>query len=117
MRKAAAQQLEAAASDQERYRAVGGRIERSMDGASWQEVFSDPSLTFTALACAPEGACWFGTSTGVVLRTSQAGFVRSRLPESVPVTVISAASATDAVVTAGSRRYRSSDGSSWIPVP
>ena len=117
MRKAAAPLLEAAASDQERYRAVNGRIERSMDGASWQEVFSDPSLTFTALACAPEGACWFGTSTGVVLRTSQARLVRSRLPESVPVTAISASSANDAVVTAGVRRYRTSDGSSWTSVP
>ena len=117
MRKAAAPLLEGGASDQERYRAVGGKIERSNDGARWQEVFSDPSLTFTALACAPEAACWFGTSTGVVLRSSQSGFVRSRLPESAAVTVISAMSATDAVVTAGSRRYRTSDGSSWTPVP
>lgn len=117
MRKAAAPLLEGGASDQERYRAAGGTIERSNDGARWQEVFSDPSLTFTALACAPEAACWFGTSTGVVLRSSQSGFVRSRLPESAAVTVISAMSATDAVVTAGSRRYRTSDGSSWTPVP
>jgi hypothetical protein len=118
MRKAAAPSMEAAVSDRERYRAAGGRIERSQDGgASWHELFTDPALTFTALACGPEGACWFGTSTGVVLRTSQAGLLRSRLPESAPVTAISAASATDAVVTIGSRRYRTSDGSSWTPLP
>ena len=118
MRKAAAPAMEAAVSDLERYRVGGDRIERSEDdGVSWQEVFSDPSLTFTALACAPGGTCWFGTATGVVLRTSQAGLVRGRLPESAPVTAISAVSATDAIVTAGSRRYRSSEGTSWTPVP
>lgn len=118
MRKAAAPAMEAPATDRERYRAAGGRIERSRDGGErWEEVFSDPSLTFTAVACAPGGACWFGTSAGVVLRTSDAGLVRSRLPESAPVTAISAASATDATVTAGPRRYRTSDGSSWTPLP
>lgn len=118
MRKAAVASLEAAVSDRERYRAGGRRIERSPDGGtSWQEVFSDPALTFTALACAPDGACWFGTSTGVVLRTSQAGLVRSLLPEPAPVTAIDAVSGTGAIVTAGSRRYRTSDGSSWTPVP
>jgi hypothetical protein len=118
MRKAAAAPLEAAVSDSERYRAAGGTIERSEDGgAIWREVFSDPALTFTAVACAPEGPCWFGTSTGVMLRTSQAGVVRSRLPESAPVTAISAVSANEAIVTAGARRYRTSDGSVWISVP
>ncbi len=118
LRKADAPAMEAAASDAERYRASGGRIERSRDGgATWQEVFSDASLTFTAVACAPGGACWFGTASGVVLRTSDAGLVRSRLPEAVSITAINAVSATDAVVTAGSRRYRTSDGSSWTPAP
>jgi hypothetical protein len=118
MRKAAAPALEATAADDERYRAGGGRIERSQDGgASWQEVFSDASLTFTAVSCATEGACWFGTSTGVMLRTSQSGLVRSRLPDSLPVTAISAVSATEAIVTAGARRYRTSDGLAWISVP
>jgi hypothetical protein len=118
MRKAAAPPMEAAVSDRVRYRASGGRVERSQDdGATWQEVFSDPALTFTALACAPDGACWLGTSSGEVLRTSQAGLVRSRLPESAPVTAISAVSASEAIVTAGPRRYRTSDGSSWTSVP
>jgi hypothetical protein len=110
--------LEAAASDRERFRAAGGTIERSRDaGQTWQQVFSDASLTFTAAACTRNGSCWFGTSTGVVLRADGDEFTRSRLPEPAPVTAIDAASPPGITVVIGARRYRTSDGSSWTPLP
>ena len=118
MRKAAAPAMEATASDHERYRAVGGRIERSRDGgATWQVVFSDSALTFTAAACVPNGPCWFGTSSGDVLRSGDAGMSRSRLPDSGPVTAIDVTSPPVVTISVGARRYRSSDGTSWTPVP
>jgi hypothetical protein len=117
MRKAVAPPIEAAASDRERYRVGGGRIERSRDGgASWQEVYSDTSLTFTATACAPNGPCWFGTTAGVVLRSSGDSFTRSRLPEPGAITAIEVTSPSDVIVLVGSRRYRGSDRSSWTLV-
>ena len=118
MRKAAAPVREAAASARERYRAAGGRIEQSHDGgASWQEAFNDASLTVTAVACTPGGPCWFGTSTGVVLRADGSGFSRSRLPEAGAITAIEVTSPPGVTVAVGSRRYRSSDGSAWTLEP
>jgi hypothetical protein len=103
--------------ESERYRVGGGRIERSRDGgASWQEVYSDTSLTFTATACAPNGPCWFGTTAGVVLRSSGDSFTRSRLPEPGAITAIEVTSPSDVIVLVGSRRYRGSDRSSWTLV-
>jgi hypothetical protein len=106
--------LQSAASSTEIYRATGGRIERSRDGGTtWQEAFADTSLTFTASACTPGGPCWFGTATGVLLRTSASGFDRLALPESLPVIAIAAGPGLQATVTAGPRRYRTTDGQRW----
>ena len=114
LRKAAGPAL-VATSSTEGYRATGGRIERSTDGGStWQEVFSDATLTFTASACTPGTHCWFGTASGEVLRTSGDRFVRSKLPEALPVGLITPGSGLEATVTAGSRRYRTTDGITWV---
>jgi hypothetical protein len=107
--------IQAAASSTERYRTTGGRIERSRDGGTtWHEAFADPSLSFTASACTPGGPCWFGTATGVVVRTSQEGLVRTSLPEPLPVVAIAAGPGLEATVTAGPRRFHTTDGTTWV---
>jgi hypothetical protein len=116
MRKAAEPAQFAAMSPTVTYRANGGRIERSSDGGrAWQEVFSDAALTFTASACAPGGPCWFGTATGEILRTSGDRFVRSKLPDTVPVVLITPGADLAATVTAGRRVFRTTDGTTWVP--
>lgn len=118
MRKVAAAPIEAVLSERERYRASGGRIERSRDGGvNWEGAFDDGSLNVTVAACAPGGSCWFGTTTGVVLRADGGAFSRSRLPEAAPVTAIDVSSPLAVTVSVGARRYRSSDGTSWTPAP
>lgn len=104
----------AAASPTEAYRASGGRVERSADGgATWAEAFADTQLSFSAAACAPGGPCWFGTTTGVILRTGAGGLVRSRLPVNAPVTAISPGAGLEATVTAGAGRFHTADGLTW----
>jgi hypothetical protein len=111
MRKSAEPALQATASPTEIYRARGARIDRSRDaGTTWQEAFADASLRFTAAACAQGGPCWFGTATGVVIRTGQGGFVRNDLPERLPVIAIEPGSGLSATVVAGPRRFRTADG-------
>lgn len=118
MRKAGEPALFAAASVTETYRVSGGRIERSRDGgATWASAYADPMLAFTAAACAPDGLCWFGTSTGVVVRTGSTGFVKSHLPEALPIAAITAGPGVEATVATASRSYHTTDGSTWIPVP
>ena len=106
------------ASATERYRAAGHRIEQSEDGATWREVFADPSLTFGAAACSPDGTCWFGTTTGRLQRRAGGSFVAAQLPERRPIVAIAPEAGGIAVVTIDDgRRFRTADhGATWQPV-
>ncbi len=107
------------ASATERYRALGHRIEQSGDGATWREVFADPSLTFTAAACGPDGTCWFGTTTGRLQRRTGGSFFAAQLPERRPIVAIAPEAGGIAVVTIDDgRRFRTADhGATWQPAP
>jgi hypothetical protein len=118
MQKATAAPLVATASARETYRATDGRIERSADGgATWGPALADAQLSFTAAACARGGPCWFGTATGLVLRTAPTGFVRSQLPVREPVASLAPVSGLEVVAAAAGRRFRTTDGATWTEVP
>ena len=101
------------------YRATGSRLERSLDsGTTWTALVEDAGAAFTAGACAPDGGCWFGTAAGVMVRHTDDGTIRTRLPAAAAVTDVAAASAAHAEVTlATGDRLRTSDGgSTWAPM-
>jgi hypothetical protein len=84
-------------------------------------VVSVSGETFTAAACAPGGPCWFGTTNGSILRsTDRTPFKTSAssLPFKAAVSGITAEGALGAVATVeGGQRFRTTDGgASWAPI-
>jgi hypothetical protein len=108
-----------AASDAETFRAIGGRVDRSVDGGkTWQHAFTSSGGPVTAAACAG-GTCWFGTSDGRIERRVRDSFAGSVLPVRERVQAIVPTTQASAVVTIeGGRRFRTTDGgTTWIAEP
>jgi hypothetical protein len=111
--------LVVSASEEETFRAIGGRVDRSIDGGrTWQHAFTSSGGPVTAAACAG-GTCWFGTSDGRVERRVRGGFAGSVLPVRERVDAIAPTTQASAVVTIqGGRKFRTTDGgATWTPEP
>lgn len=107
------------ASDEETFRAIGGRVDRSTDGGkTWQHAFTSSGGPVTAAACAG-GTCWFGTSDGRIERNVRGGFAGSSLPVRERVDAIAPTAPESAVVTTrGGRKFRTANGgATWTPEP
>jgi photosystem II stability/assembly factor-like uncharacterized protein len=88
-------------------------VQRSFTGGrSWDVIPVDPPSQILAGSASSPMVCWFVGTRGLVLLTTNATtFVRVRFPETVDLTQIAAASATEAVATTRDGRvFQTADG-------
>lgn len=103
-----------------RYRATGRRLERSEDsGATWRVVEADAGAPFSAGACAPDGACWFGTSLGHVFHVANGRTTRLELPVRSPVVSVTSleSGGVEVALLSGDRFRATGPDAPWTPAP
>jgi photosystem II stability/assembly factor-like uncharacterized protein len=97
-----------------RWRITGGRtIERSTDGAiTWQQQFSDATLTLTAGSAPSSSVCWVVGQDGLVLlSTDGQTWRRVGFPTMTALVSVRAVDERTATVTdADGRTYATTDG-------
>ncbi len=104
-----------------RWRVTGRAVSRSADGgAVWAPVVPDAPGRLLAGSASSPRVCWLVGEGGLVLRALDGvTFVRVTAPAAVDLTVVTAASAANAVVgAADGRRFVTTDGgTTWQPAP
>jgi hypothetical protein len=100
-----------------RWRIAGTTVERSVDGGStWGVVGTGVDAEWTALSSPSPAVCWVVGRRGVVLRTTDGqNFSRVAFPEITDLSVVRAADAQSATVTASDGRvFTTTDaGTTW----
>jgi len=112
--------LETADASGTRWRIAGSAIERSTDGATWQDAHAPVLAGAAFISASSPDVCWVATPSGDVLRHASDGtWTRTRVPVTEVITSLATTSATDAVVTtANHRRFETKNGGvTWMLLP